>query len=67
MTLILMPMASHEEKSHVAPHFDHLDLRNSMVPLKMLSASHDIGTIANGVTLETSYVTPYFDCFQLRN
>ena len=26
-------MASHDPKSHIAPHFDHLDLRNVMMPL----------------------------------
>ena len=28
-------------KSHAAPDFDHVDLRNAMVPLMTLSASHD--------------------------
>ena len=28
-------------KSHVALHFDHLDLRNAMLQLMMLSTSHD--------------------------
>ena len=43
---ILMPMASHDQKSHVALHFDHLDLRNAMVLLTMLSTSHDADIIA---------------------
>ena len=33
-------------KSHVTPNFDHLYLRNAMVPLKMLSTSHDADTNA---------------------
>ena len=61
------PFASHDAnagasgvtlpKSHVVPYFDHLDLRNAIVPLIMLSASHDADgnamashdTNANGV------------------
>ena len=47
-------------KSHVALHFDHLGLRNTILPLMMLSASHnadinvvashDTNTNANGIT-----------------
>ena len=36
---------SHMTK-YVASHFDNLDLRNAMVPLKMLSTSHDAETNA---------------------
>ena len=28
-------MASHEQKDHVVPHFDHLNPRNAVVPLRM--------------------------------
>ena len=38
---VLVQMVSHDPKSHVAPHFDHLDLRNAMVALMELSTSHD--------------------------
>ena len=31
----LVPLVSHDKK-HVAPHFDHLDLGNAMVPLMVL-------------------------------
>ena len=37
-------------KSHVAPHFDHLDLTNAVKPLMMLSASSDTSSSASGVT-----------------
>ena len=30
---------SHDEKSHVAPHFNHLEPRNAMVPLTTLFSS----------------------------
>ena len=35
---------------HVAPHFDHLDLRNAVVPLVTPSAAHDTDASANGIT-----------------
>ena len=49
LMLLIMTLASHDAnansailpKSHVAPHFGHLDLSNAMVPLMTLSASHD--------------------------
>ena len=30
---VLVPTASHEQNSHVAPHIDNLDLMNAMIPL----------------------------------
>ena len=38
VTLMLAPMVLHDQKSHVAHHFDHLDLRNAVVPLMTPSA-----------------------------
>ena len=35
-------MVSHDQKCHVAPHFDQLDLRNVMVPL----VPHDASAIS---------------------
>ena len=35
------------QKSHVAPHFNHVDLRNAMMPFMTASASLDV--IANGI------------------
>ena len=40
--LMLVPMVSHDQKSPVAPHFNHHDLRNTMLPLMMLSPWCDI-------------------------
>ena len=42
-------MTSHDKKGTIAPHFDHLDLRNAMVPLTMLLASYDANSMANGI------------------
>ena len=39
--------ASHEQKSYVAHHFKHLDLRNVMVPLMVPSASCDANASDN--------------------
>ena len=35
MMPVVAPLLSHDQKSHVALHIDHLDLRNAMVPLIM--------------------------------
>ena len=40
-TVLLVSVASHDQKRHVAHHFDHTDLREAMVPLMMLLASCD--------------------------
>ena len=45
-----VPMVSNDQESHVAPLFDHLVLRNVMLPLIMLSASHNTGTGTSAVT-----------------
>ena len=45
-----VPVVSHSQKSHTGPHFDHLDLRNAMVSLMMLSTSHDADSNASGIT-----------------
>ena len=38
MMLTLSPMASHDQKSHVTPHFSYLDLKNAMVALIALAS-----------------------------
>ena len=56
--VMLMPMASHDHKSHVAPHFNHLDLRNVMMSLMTQSASLDATVSVNGITWpKRSYCT----------
>ena len=42
----LVTMVSHDQKIHVTCHFDHLDLRNAMVPLMVLSTPQDADTNA---------------------
>ena len=44
MMPMLAPMVSHDKKYHVSHQFDHLDLRNAVVTLKMLFTSCDAGT-----------------------
>ena len=41
MMLMPVPMASHDQKSHVVPHFDCIDPRKAIVPLTMPNASDD--------------------------
>ena len=60
-------MVSHDEKNHVAPHFNCLDLRNAMVPLTTLLASCDTTTGGNGVTDQKSHVAPHLDYINLRS
>ena len=47
--LILVQMVSHDQKIHIALHFDHLDLRSAMMPLTMLFVSPDADANANGI------------------
>ena len=60
-------MLSDEQKNHVTHNFDHLDVRNIMVPLIIPSESCDVDTGANGVTCPKSHVVPHFDHLDLRN
>ena len=52
----------HITKSHVAPHFEYLDLRN-VIPW----ASHDADIGTNGVTWPKNYVVPHLNHLDLRN
>ena len=62
---VQVPDASHE-LNHVAPHINHLDQRNAVVPFTMLSASCDADTGANGITWPKCHVAPHFDHLYLR-
>ena len=59
MTSTLMPMVSHDEKPYVTPHFDHLDLRNSIVLFMMLLLPCNAN--ASMITWPKSYVALHFD------
>ena len=56
----------HRTKSHVAPHIEHLDLRNAMVPLMTLSASCDTDA-ANHITWQKGHVASQYVCLELAN
>ena len=43
-------MTLHDQISHVAPLFDHCDLKHAVFPLMLPSVSHDADTGANGIT-----------------
>ena len=45
-----MQMVSHNQKSHVAPHFNCLDLMSAVLPLTVPLALLDANASANGVT-----------------
>ena len=42
----MLPMVSHNQKGHVAPPFNCLDLRNAMVGFMVLSTSYSADTNA---------------------
>ena len=52
------PVVSHDQKSHVTPYFNCLDLRNAMVPMITLLASG-----GSGATDQKSHATAHFDCY----
>ena len=52
-------MASHDQKIHVAIHFDNPDITNAMVSLMMLFEL--CNTSANSVMLAKSHVAPHFN------
>ena len=63
--MMLVAMKSHDQKSHIVPHFDYPELRNAMLPLMMLFTSCDITVSANGITWPkkshcTSFQLPSF-------
>ena len=62
-----VPMASHEQKSYVMPHFNHLDLRNAMVPLTIISALCDASASSNGITWPKNHVAPHLNYLDLTN
>ena len=49
MVLILVHMASHDQKTHVASHFDHFDITDGMVPLMTLLGPRDTGISLSGI------------------
>ena len=50
MMLTLAPMVSHDEKDQISSHSNCPDIRNTMVPLMILSASCDANFTTSGVT-----------------
>ena len=56
VTPVMMPMASHNQNSHVAPHFNYLNLRNAVGPLMMLLASCNIDASANGIGWPVTHI-----------
>ena len=46
----LVPIASREQKTHVTPHFNCLEIRNAVVPLMMALTLSCTNKYGNGVT-----------------
>ena len=63
--LVLISMVQQDQKSHAAPHFDCLYLRNAMVPLVIQLALHDAAASTGGTTEPKCHGAPLFDCLSL--
>ena len=50
LILIILPMASHDQRSYVTPHWYRFHLRNAIVPLMTLLVLHYASAGANGTT-----------------
>ena len=60
MMLIQVHMVSHDQKSNIAPYFNHLGLRNAVVPFMTQLASCDASASASGITwLNKIWYTPF--------
>ena len=55
------------QTSHVAPHFNCHNLRNTMVPLMLLLEACETDVSANGLKFQKSHVGPHFNCLNIRN
>ena len=47
---MLIPIVPHDQKSHVAPHFNCLSVRNTVVPLMISLESLAADASMNGIT-----------------
>ena len=47
---LMIPFASHDQKTNLAHHFDCLDLRTAVVSLTVLLASYDANANTSGIT-----------------
>ena len=60
-------MESHDKKGHVTPHFNHLYLRNAVMPSMMHLASCDMDPDTNAITCPKIHIAPHFDYLDMRN
>ena len=61
--LMPTPLPSHDQWSHVVPHFDCLDLGNEWCHWQCHFASGDTG--ASGITWPKYHIAPHFNCLDL--
>ena len=60
----IMPIVSHDQRSNITHCFDHLDLRNVVVPLKGYKLDVLKPLVSHS---ERSHVVPLFNCLDLMN
>ena len=63
----MMPVTSHDQKILVECYFDHCELTNAVVPLKMPSASYDAHVSTKFITWLKCHVAPHFNYLDYRN
>ena len=64
---MLLPNTSHDQKCHVIPYIDGLDVSNAVVWFTMLPASCDADSGASGITWPKGHVVPNIDHLHVRN
>ena len=67
MMPVVAAMASLDQKSHVAFHFNCLDLTNALLPLMTPFASCYASVSVTGVTWPKHHVAPHFDLLVMMN
>ena len=65
MLLVPVPPVSKDQESHIASHYNHLELTNGMVLLMTLLAPCDSDTSVNGIIWPNSYVVHCSNCLNL--
>ena len=65
--VIMMAMACHDLKNHVALHFIFPSVRNAIIPLMMLFTSCDTDASGKGINKQKSHFALHFNCLDLMN
>ena len=61
------PITSHDQKFHVGPHFNHLDLKSARIPLMISLTLDDTHTSDIGLSYQKGDIVPSFNNLNLPN